>query len=100
MTLRTLNGPNFASVENSGRLIAEKNTPSDLTVLPKYFADVETELFQPVLRRSDAMPFLVIYRAGGAKNISPVGDPFFSANNKRLNDNETFYADREATALD
>jgi hypothetical protein len=99
MALRTLNGPNPASGENSGRLMAEANIPSDLTVLPRYFADVQTELMHPSLRRSDAMPFLVIYRAGAVKNVSPVEDPFFSANNMQLNDNKTFYADHEATAL-
>jgi hypothetical protein len=99
MELRTLNGPNSASEESSGRQMAEADVASDFTVLPRYFATANPQVFHSDLSRSDAMPFLVIYRAGGAKNHFPEDDAFFAAHTKRLDDNGTFYADLEATAL-
>lgn len=99
MDLHTLNGPHKVSNESSGLNLAEKRIQSDVTVLPKAFAEFEAEDLLPELRLQDALPFLVVYRAGAAQFNSPVDDPFFSAHNLNKNDNITYYADREATAL-
>ncbi|KAH7068937.1 hypothetical protein BKA63DRAFT_520342 [Paraphoma chrysanthemicola] len=99
MDLRTLNGPNEMSKENSGRLLAEKGTLSDITVLPRLFADFDTRELLPELRLLNALPFLVVYRAGASEFAYPVDDPFFSAHNIKKGNNYTRYADHEATAL-
>jgi hypothetical protein len=99
MDLRTMNGPNTMSKENSGRLLAQRGTRSDITVLPKLFATSYTRELRPQLRLPDAFPFLAVYRAGGREFAQPVDDPFFSAHNKDKERNNTWYADREATAL-
>jgi hypothetical protein len=99
MNLRTMNGPNSISKENSGRLLAERGTHSDITVLPKWLANFKTRELLPELRLPDALPFLAVYRAGAREFYEPVDDPFFSAHNEDKDRNVTWYADREATAL-
>ncbi|KAH7088977.1 hypothetical protein FB567DRAFT_619837 [Paraphoma chrysanthemicola] len=99
MDLRTLNGPNEMSKENSGRLLAERSTLSDITVLPRLLTDFDTRELLPELRLPDALPFLVVYRAGARAFPWPVDDPFFSAHNMKKGSNQTRYADHEATAL-
>jgi hypothetical protein len=99
MDLRTMNGPNTISKENSGRLLAERGTRSDITVLPKWLADFDTRELLPQLRLPDALPFLAVYRAGATEFFEPVDDPFFSTHNEKKDSGYSWYADREATAL-
>jgi hypothetical protein len=99
MQLHTLNGPNSLTTENSGRRMAEEGIAPDITIFPRLFSSVTKTGLRPALQLENALPFLVIYRAGTTKYLSPVEDPFFAAHYAGTNSNDIFYADHEATAL-
>lgn len=102
--LFTLNGPHFASQENSGLRMADFGGPSSLTILPHVFNPFDSEMQHPDLRTNDSMPFLVIYRAGTSGHIRPSDDPLFSAHNPctlrgSVCNHTSYCADQEVTAL-
>jgi hypothetical protein len=101
--LYTLNGPNFASPENSG-LFMTRLAGSSLTILPHPFDSFGSEMQHPSLRTKDSLPFMLLYRAGNSFHANPSDDPLFSAHNPCVDNvyslNRTGYcADREVTAL-
>lgn len=99
MSLHTLNGPTIWSTENSGRRVAEEGVYPNLTILPSHLSSVDTEYLLPMLRLHDALPFLAIYRAGATPYRFSMEDPYFAAHNAENGLKNTYYADREATAL-